>query len=153
MSMKVQTKPYGTLEVDERQKIHFPEGILGFENLKEYILLDAVQQPFYWLQSMDVQEIAFVLIDPTIFRPDYTPDVSRAELEEINLTGEGDENILIFAIVTVPEDQNKMTANLQGPVIINRKDHTGRQCISENPNWKTRHNILEELSQVRNTVC
>jgi flagellar assembly factor FliW len=151
--MQVRTKPFGTIEVDERQKIYFPEGILGFENLKEYILLDAVQQPFYWLQSLDVQEIAFVLIDPTIFRPDYRPDVSRGELEEIGLGEAEDEQMLVFAIVTVPEDQNKMTANLQGPLIINRREHTGRQCISENPNWKTRHNILEELSQVRNTVC
>lgn len=151
--MKVNTKPYGLIDVDERQKILFPSGILGFENLQNYVLLDALQQPFYWLQSMDVQEIAFVLIDPTIFRPDYTPDVAASDLEEIELSGEEDENLLVFAIVTIPEDQKKMTANLQGPVIINRKTHTGRQCISENPKWKTRHNIMEELAQVRNTVC
>lgn len=151
--MKVHTKPYGTIEVDERQKLYFPEGILGFENLKDYIMLDASQQPFYWLQSMDVQEIAFVLIDPLLFRPDYTPDVAQAELEEIGLSGKNDENILVFTIVTIPEDQKNMTANLRGPVLINRGTHTGRQAISQNPKWSTRHNILEELSQVRNTVC
>ncbi len=151
--MKVNTKPYGLIDVDKRQKIHFPEGILGFENLRDYVLLDALQQPFYWLQSMDIQEIAFVLIDPYIFRPDYTPDVSSTELEQIQLTPESTENMLIMTIVTIPEEQREMTANLQGPLIINRDIHIGRQCITENEKWKTRHKIMEELSQVRNSAC
>ncbi|MFW5727174.1 MAG: flagellar assembly protein FliW [Spirochaetia bacterium] len=151
--MKVNTKPYGLIDVDQRQKIHFPSGILGFENLKNYVLLDALQQPFYWLQSMDVQEIAFVLIEPYIFRPDYSPDVSSSELEEVRLTPDSTDEMLVFTIVTIPEEQRDMTANLQGPIIINRTLHIGRQCISENENWKTRHKIMEELSQVRNSAC
>ncbi len=151
--MKVNTKPYGLIDVDQRQKIHFPSGILGFENLKNYVLLDALQQPFYWLQSMDVQEIAFVLIEPYIFRPDYSPDVSSSELEEIQLTPDSTDEMLVFTIVTIPEEQRDMTANLQGPIIMNRTLHIGRQCISENENWKTRHKIMEELSQVRNSAC
>jgi flagellar assembly factor FliW len=151
--MKVNTKAYGLIDVDQRQKIHFPSGILGFENLKNYVLLDALQQPFYWLQSMDVQEIAFVLIEPFIFRPDYSPDVSALELEEVQLSPDSTDNMLVFTIVTIPEEQRDMTANLQGPIIINRNLHLGRQCISENENWKTRHKIMEELSQVRNSAC
>lgn len=151
--MKIHTKAYGLIEVDERQKIQFPSGILGFENLRDYVLLDAMQQPFYWLQSMDVQEIAFVLIEPSVFRPDYSPDVAQSDLEEIGLEGEDDENMLVFAIVTIPENYREMTANLQGPVIINRDTHQGRQCISLNQKWQTRHKIIEELSQVGNNVC
>ena len=151
--MKVNTKPYGLIDVDDRQRIHFPAGILGFENLREYVLLDALQQPFYWLQSMDIHEIAFVLIEPKIFRPDYQPDVSSFELEEIQLTEGSREEMLVFSIVTIPENQEEMTANLQGPIILNRKLHIARQCISENDKWKTRHRILEELSNIRNSVC
>ncbi|MDR1858060.1 MAG: flagellar assembly protein FliW, partial [Treponema sp.] len=62
--MKVATKAYGLIEVDERQKIVFPQGLLGFEGLKDYILLDAERQPFYWLQSIDVEQVAFVLVSP-----------------------------------------------------------------------------------------
>ncbi len=151
--MKINTKPYGLIDVDERQKIRFPIGILGFENLQNYVLLDALQQPFYWLQSMDVQEIAFVLIEPTVFRPDYTPDVAQSDLEEVGLESSESENALVFAIVTIPENYREMTANLQGPVIINKKTHIARQCVSLNQQWKTRHRIIEELSQVRNNVC
>ncbi|MFW6344401.1 MAG: flagellar assembly protein FliW [Sediminispirochaetaceae bacterium] len=151
--MKVNTKPYGLIEVDERQRITFPAGILGFENLKEYVLLDALQQPFYWLQSLDVQKIAFVLIEPTVFRPDYTPDVADTDLEAIGIDPSEMDKLLIFAIVTVPENYREMTANLQGPVIINRETHVGRQCVTLNQQWKTRHKIVEELSQVRNNAC
>ncbi len=151
--MEIQTKAYGLIDVDERQKIYFPAGILGFENLKDYVLLDASQQPFYWLQALDMSEIAFVLINPTIFRPDYTPDVSAAELQEINLTVDDRENSLVFTIVTIPEDQSRMTANLQGPVIINRKERIARQCISTNAKWKTQHFILDELAVLKDSVC
>lgn len=149
--MRVNTKAYGQIDVDERHRIHFPFGILGFEKLKEYLLLDALQQPFYWLQSLEVPEIAFVLINPNIFRPDYNIEVPETELEEIGIDKE--EDLLHFAIVTIPEDQAKMTANLQGPIIINKKQRLGRQSISVNPKWKVRHLILEELSALRNKAC
>lgn len=151
--MKINTKPYGLIEVDERQRITFPEGIMGFENLKDYVLLDALQQPFYWLQSMDVHKIAFVLIEPTVFRPNYTPDVADSDLEAIGLSSSDRDKILVFAIVTIPENYREMTANLQGPIIISKETHIGRQCVSLNQRWKTRHKIIEELSQVRNNAC
>jgi len=149
--MRVVTKPYGPLDVDERQKIFFPYGILGFESLKYYVLLDAVQQPFYWLQSMDVVEIAFVLLNPRIFRPDYVLEVDKKDLEEMGVTSE--EDILDFAIVTIPDNPAEMTANLQGPIIIDRRAKTGRQFITTNPEWKVRHPIFKELSRVRQETC
>lgn len=142
--MKVRTKPYGEMEISERQKISFPRGIFGFEELREFALLDATQAPFYWLQSLQRVEVAFVLIEPRFFRPDYTPDVDPAELEEIGIASEQD--MLVFAIVTIPEDSSRMTANLQGPLLINRRTRVGRQSISANPRWGVRHTILEELA-------
>lgn len=152
--MKLHTKPYGFISVDERQQIRFPVGILGFESLEKYVLLDAIQQPFYWLQSMDVTEIAFVLISPYIFRPDYSPELSDSDYRELDLSGEDDENLLLFSIVTIPrENHNAMTANLQGPILINRKTRVARQCISGNPLWKTKHMIMEEFSGKRTAAC
>jgi flagellar assembly factor FliW len=149
--MRVATKPYGPIEVDERQELHFPEGVLGFENLKRYVLLDAAQQPFYWLQSLDVVEIAFVLINPRIFRPEYRLQVAPEELAEIEVIP--GEEILDFAIVTIPENPMEMTANLQGPIVINRRNRLGRQCISADPGMKVRHPILQDLAPVRQESC
>ena len=151
--MQVITKAYGKIEVDERQKIYFSNGLLGFENLKDYLLLDAAQQPFYWLQSLDVPELAFVMINPGIFRQNYNPEISVSELEEINLKVAESEESLVFAIVTIPEEHSKMTANLQGPIIINREKKIGRQCISTNNEYKTQHYVLKELAQEKDSVC
>lgn len=145
--MKIITKVYGLLDIDERQVIRFPYGLIGFEQFKVFALLDASQQPFYWLQSLDVPEIAFVLINPLLFRPDYAPDVAEEDLEDLHL--DTAEDLLVFSIVTIPENQNRMTANLQGPVLINRKKKIGRQSISLNPNWRVKHVILDELAALK----
>lgn len=149
--MKLNTKPYGTIDVDERQTVEFPFGIFGFENLRRYVLLDAEQQPFYWLQSADVQDVAFILINPFLFRPDYNIDVPDEDLEEIGITDP--RQALVFAIVTIPDNQSKMTANLQGPIIINKDTRQGRQSISTNERWGVKHLILEELKRVGSTAC
>ena len=152
--MKVHTKPYGLINVDDRQLITFPTGILGFETLKQYVLLDAIQQPFYWLQSLDVTEIAFVLISPHIFRPDYAPDLPEEDYHALELSGTEDVDLLTFSIVTIPPgNHNGMTANLQGPIIINRKTRMARQAISGNPAWGTRHLIMEEFAAQRTEAC
>ncbi len=149
--MRINTKPYGQIEVHEKQKIFFPYGILGFEHLKYFVLFDARQHPFYWLQSLDVVEVAFVLINPRLFRNDYALEVEQKDLDEIGI--KSTENILDFAIVTIPENTSKMTANLQGPIIINRKTKVGRQSISLNAEWKVRHMIMEELTVVEQKTC
>ena len=142
--MKVATKAYGLIDVNEGQKISFPYGLLGFETLKDYVLLDAERQPFYWLQSMDVEQIAFVLINPFIFRPDYEMNIDNEELLPIGITDPG--KALIFSIVTVPGDGTPITANLQGPLIINRDSKLGIQAVLTDSRWKTKHDILAELS-------
>jgi len=143
--MRIESKAYGPIEISERQVITFPVGIFGFEQLREYALLDAAQQGFYWLQSLEDPEIAFILLNPYDLRPDYVLDVPDEDLESIGY--DKDEDLLVFAIVTVPDDESKISANLQGPVIINRVEQLGRQAISLDARWHTKHLILEELAR------
>jgi len=142
--VKVQSKAYGLIEVDERQKVTFPNGLFGFETVTKYVLIDAERQPFYWLQSLEAEHIAFITINPFLFRPDYELDIDDVELKEIGITKAAD--ALVFSIVTIPPD-GPMTANLQGPLIINRETRTGKQGILTDSRWKTKHDILEELKQ------
>jgi len=145
--MKVATKAYGLIDVNETQRITFPQGLLGFETLKDYVLLDAERQPFYWLQSLDVEQIAFVLINPFLFRPDYEMNIDNEELLPVGITDPG--KALIFSIVTILSDGSPMTANLQGPLIINRDNKHGIQAVLTDSRWKTKHDILAELSAAR----
>ncbi|MDR1306914.1 MAG: flagellar assembly protein FliW [Treponema sp.] len=142
--MKVLTKAYGSIEVDERQKVSFPFGLFGFESIKEYILIDAERQPFYWLQSLEAEHIAFIIINPFLFRPDYELDIDDDLVRDIGISTP--DKALIFSIVTI-SPSGSMTANLQGPLIINRDTRIGKQGILTDPRWKTKHNILEELKQ------
>jgi flagellar assembly factor FliW len=147
--VKVATKAYGIIDVDERQTITVSSGLFGFETIKEYLLLDAERQPFYWLQAVDVEQVAFILVNPFLFRPDYEIDINDEELVEIGISDP--QKALIFSIVTIPADGGPMTANLQGPLVINRDTRQGKQAILTDPRWKTRHDIMEELAAARKT--
>ncbi len=142
--IRIQTKAYGPLDVDERQILHFPDGLLGFEKFKDYALLDAAQKPFFYLQSMDVSELAFVLIDPFLFRPDYSVDADDALLSSVGI--ERPEDALVLSIVTVPSDGSPITANLMGPLIVDRASRRGVQAVMTDPRWQTKHDVLAELA-------
>jgi flagellar assembly factor FliW len=145
--VKVQTKAYGTIEVEERQKIRFPQGLFGFEELREYVLLDAEQQPFYWLQSMEKEQVAFVLINPFLIRPDYELSIGNEDLQDIGI--DAPEKALVFVIVTIPADGGPMTVNLQGPLTINRDTRQGKQAILNDSRWKTKHDMMAEIAAAR----
>jgi flagellar assembly factor FliW len=149
--MKILSHTYGEIEIDDRQVIEFPNGILGFETYRKFALLDAPRQPFYLLQSMEDPFIGFILIDPNVFRKDYVHDVPEADLKNLGI--EQNEDMLIMAIVTIPVDQTRISANLQGPIVINKKTRTGAQCISVNTSYKTKHFIIDEMTVVRNSSC
>ena len=142
--MKVDTKAYGLIDVEEKQKVKIPLGLFGFEDFTEYVLLDAQHEPFLWLQSVDEKEIAFIIINPFLFRKDYEVNVTNEELAEIGIKSA--ESALIFVIVTLPQDGGSMTANLQGPIIINKETMTAMQAILSDPKWKTKHDIMAELN-------
>ncbi|GAB6393005.1 MAG: flagellar assembly protein FliW [Treponematales bacterium] len=142
--MKVETKAYGLIDIDEKQRLVFPQGLLGFEMYKDYALLDAEKQPFYWLQSLDAAPLAFILINPFLFMPDYEVDVSAEDLQFIGI--DDPKKALVFSLVTVPASGGPMTANLQGPLLINRDTRRGVQSILTDPRWKTKHDVMAELS-------
>jgi flagellar assembly factor FliW len=143
--MKIKTKPYGKIEVDEHQRIHFLEGIIGFEGILNYFLLDSREGPFYWLQSEEYPELAFLIIDPRIFRTDYELEVNESDLD--TLAPKSKDDLLDFAIVTVPEDHSKISANLMGPILINKRTRMAKQVISNNDSYGVKHYILEEMKK------
>jgi flagellar assembly factor FliW len=143
--VKIDTKAFGLIDVDEKQKLIIPHGLFGFEETTEYVILNAEHEPFYWLQSVKEKEIAFILINPFLFRKDYEVNIANEELAEIEITSP--EEALIFVIVTIPQDGSPMTANMQGPVVINKEKMTGMQAILSDVKWKTKHDIIAELNE------
>lgn len=138
----IQSKPYGEVTVKEQQILHFPVGLFGFEQMHRYALLDSTAPPFFWLQSLDDPGLAFILVNPYLVAPDYVLDIEPRDLVEIGEPAEDD--LLVFAVVTIAHEENRVSCNLQGPVIVNRRDRLGRQAISLDTRWSIQHSLLEK---------
>jgi flagellar assembly factor FliW len=74
-------------------------------------------------------------------------DIDNEELRPIGISDP--EKAVIFTIVTVPADNSPMTANLQGPLVINRDSRLGVQAVLTDSRWKTKHDILAELAALK----
>lgn len=139
--MKIETKAFGEIEISEKQLLYFKDGVLGFEDIHDYVLIDSIDGgPLYWLQAKHIPEIAFVVIDPKIVVNDYQLEADEKELKELDITNPDD--ILLFSIVTINDDPNNITVNLLGPIVINKKTHQGRQIISTTDKYSVRHPLL-----------
>lgn len=144
--MKINTSRFGELEVDENEVVTFSEGIFGFETDKKFIIFNTEDDnPLMWMQSLTDMDLAFVIIRPFEFNPNYSLNLADKDVADIDLESPDDSDI--FAIVVVPDDPSQMTANLQGPIVINTKKNIGKQVISTNPRHKLKHFILEEMQK------
>ncbi|MGF7397321.1 flagellar assembly protein FliW [Thermoanaerobacterium thermosaccharolyticum] len=142
--MNIETKNFGLVSYNEEDVLHFDDGIPGFEGLKSFILLSVDEYtPFKWLQSLDDTDIAFVIIDPKAIVKDYKVELDE---ETVKLLDIKDLNhILVFAIVVIPDEIEKMTANLKAPIIINAENNKGMQILLDNDDYMIKHPILKEL--------
>jgi len=138
----INTERFGPLEIEETRIIHFPDGLLGFPEYRNYVILEHQPgSPFCWLQSVDVPDMAFVMANTFHIKGDYL-DVLHPE-EKAYFANKDKDNIVVFALVTVPPGQvEKMTINLLGPIVIDSELHTGRQVILTNSGYHTRHPLV-----------
>lgn len=138
--MRVHTTRFGEIEVSTGEIITFPQGILGFEAIKRYVLLGG-QKPFSFLQSVDDPDLTFVVMDPLVVRPDYRVEVPASEVKDLGITEAS--QAIILAIVTVPEDLRQMTVNLQAPLIINSKNRLAKQIVLRDQAYPMRQKVLQ----------
>ncbi|WP_427338113.1 flagellar assembly protein FliW [Caloranaerobacter sp. DY30410] len=145
--MLLNTKHFGQIEIDENSIITFPDGLLAFEKQKRFTIINNPDEeiPFKWLQSIDNPDLAFVIINPFLFKRDYEFDIPQSVVDKLDIKEEKD--VLVYSIVVVPEDITKMTANLVGPIIINSKNKLGKQIILDDKRYTTKHLILDELGK------
>ena len=124
--MKVETTRFGQIEVDENRLIKFPSGLLGFPDSHDFALVQTNDEgSFFWLQSIDRSELAFVVCDPLLFLPDYQVAVKPEDLNKISLSNMDDVQVLII----INKIDRTLTGNLQGPLVINAINRHGRQFV------------------------
>jgi flagellar assembly factor FliW len=149
--MKIQTGQFGPIEFEEAAILHFPEGLLGFEHMKRFLLIDQDEiEPLRWLQPIDEPAVSFTVIAPHIIWDDYQPKLTGEDKKALQL-GAGNEP-LVFALVTVPDDPSNMTANLLGPLVINPEQRIGRQIVMHDTGYTTRHRLIPDTARSASDV-
>lgn len=144
--MKYLTSRFGQIAFEEKEILFLPKGILGFSQLSKYVIIEKDEyEPFKWLQSVEESDIAFVIVDPTFFFPDYKLELHEKELEELNF--QQMKELSPYVIVTVPPDHSQTSADLLGPLVINFKKRIAKQVVMPNSPYTTKHYILDELKK------
>lgn len=144
--MVLETSRFGNISISDSDILHFPEGMLGFGKIHEYILIESVEDSiFLWLQALKKPGIAFPLIEPEIFEKSYKVDLEEGDLKDLKL--KKIKTVKVFAIVTIPTDPSKMTANLKAPIVINLKERLAKQVILLEADYPIRYPVFAELQQ------
>ncbi len=143
--MKIRTTRFGEAEVPESEVFAFPEGLLGFADIRSYAILPNPKGgPFAWLQAAEVPALAFVIADPSLFFPDYRVQVRPEDIAPIRL--EDVSAGAVRVILTVPGDPKEITANLQGPLVFNREARLARQLVLSDAALSTRRPVFKEAT-------
>lgn len=147
---KLQTKHFGEIEYDENLSICFDDGLPGFQDRHNFIVL--LETPgddtICWLQSVDDGDLAFAMINIYNIKPDYNPLVRPDEIESLgDLKGN---NLLIYNILVIPNDVKHMRANLKAPIVINPVTRKGRQVLLNNDEYEVRYYVFDDLNKKAN---
>ena len=139
---------FGAVEVQPEDVIHFPEGLVGLEERRDWVLLAETQNDAVaWLQSVDRADVALAVVSPRRFVPDFQMRVARRELDPLAL----DEIRAAQVLVIVGRTERSLTLNLKAPIVINLRRRLARQVIA-NGDLPTQHELGTPLSALRKSA-
>ena len=147
--MEVSTKLFGTIDVGDDKIIEFPEGILGFPELKKFTLMydndknTAGGMNFH--VSLDEPAFALPVVPALIVEPGYSPKFT--ENIEATIGGLTEENALVLVTMTIPADVTRMTVNLNAPIVVNINTKKGMQSVVANEEYDVKYPIYDKLKK------
>ena len=144
---KIYTSRFGEIEVDEKKIVHFKEGIPAFENEHEFVILPYEEDsPYYFMQSLQSPDLAFLLTIPFLFFNDYSFEIDDATVKELDI--KDSENVFYYSMVTIPNGSIRyMTANLLAPIVLNGENMQAKQVVLEKSNYTTKHRLFPESAK------
>ena len=149
--MKITTRVFGEIEIDDSKIISFPSGIIGFPDMTDFALVydedKGKDSPIRWLQSLQESEFAMPVMDPLLVAQDYNPEVEDDHLIPLGKMGEDD--TLVLVTVTVPKELEKMSVNLQAPIIINAETKKAAQIIVNTEKYPVKYYIYDILKAMK----
>ena len=142
--MKIETRIFGEIEIDDSKIIRFPGGIIGFPEMTDFALIHDEEKgkdaPIRWLQSLQETQFAMPVMDPLIVSRDYNPEVEDELLNPIQI--ENPEEVLVLVTVSVPRDITKMSVNLQ-------ENKKAAQVIVDTEIYPVKYYIYDTLQQMK----
>lgn len=142
--MKTIQSRFGEIEYDPASTLLFPEGLIGFEELRHFIVMPNKKEgPLFWIQSAEDPQVAFVLTDPSKFFLDYKVEPDEVERRKLGIDEKGE--CLAISVVTVPQSQ-KITFNLAAPILFAPETNRAIQVILEGTNYSTQTPLPEVVS-------
>lgn len=142
--MKIQTKYFGELSIDDTTTLHFTEGLFGFEEEKEFVLLPFSEEEDFLLclQSVTNPYLAFTLLNPFMLMPDYRPLLPQKELDALQVTQS--EDLCYYVLCRVEKPVSKSMVNLRCPIVINDQTRQARQVILDQYTMRCPLSSLEQ---------
>ena len=132
------------MQLNNEDIITFSEGLLGFQDLRTFVLLDDPNDDiFAWLQSCESPAIAFPVLEPELFSETYKINLSKSDLEILQLPDS--KKARAFCFVTIPDDPTMMTANVKAPIVVNVDKKRARQCVLQDNHLAIREPIFTKL--------
>ncbi len=123
--------------------ITFPSGIPGFEKSRQFVIVSIPEYtPFEWLVCIDGSRLRFAIINPLLFAPEYAPGMVREQFDDLEVKKPDD--LLLYTIVTIRENPLESTANLVGPILINREKRVGKQIILDDDRYSTQEPLIRK---------
>ncbi|WP_019229741.1 flagellar assembly protein FliW [Sedimentibacter sp. B4] len=140
--MNIKTRDFGYIAVNEEDEITFTCGMYGFEEYKKYVILkDSPEDDVMYLQSLENNDLSFVLIDPYAVATGFDPSVNEEDLKDLETVSESELRFLVIAIIK--EEIKDSVVNLKSPIALNPKTRKAKQVILQN-SYPLRYNILQE---------
>lgn len=149
--MRITTLRFGELDIPDDKIIQMAKPVLGFEQLKKFCIIEGEEfEPFLWFQSIEEPSVAFIMVNPMFFHPDYHIEVNPKEIEELDVADV--KTVETYVIVSIPSDPKRMTINLQGPILINTKTRLAKQLILVNSKYKVNYHIIDSKTRTGNEI-
>ena len=142
--MKIQTTRFGELEIADSSVITFNKGIPGFEESKKYVLIPADEKgetPFFFLQSIEKEEVNFFLVDPFSFFNEYDIKLKDQMVEKLEL--ENPTDAIVLTTVTAKGEIKDATTNLKAPLVINNSKQLGMQIVLDNKDYLIKQPLFQ----------
>lgn len=149
--MLVNTKFFGEVDIADDKVITLPQGLLGFEDFKRYVILYNSEKSsgndISWFQSIEEQAFAVPVVNPLFVKKDYNPVIDDEMLEFLGEVDE--EGYFVLVTMRIPSDPKEVSCNLKAPIIINPKTLLGCQMIVENEEYSIRYNVYDAVQTLK----